>query len=107
MRHQQKLWAKQVCRGHEGCHRNPTEDERMAHSVSHLPFRAWCSQCVRGLARDWPHRSDNGPPPDTPMVAMDFCFVNTGADDDVLTIPAMKEKPFQSVGASASRRISE
>ena len=22
----------------------PTEDERMAHSVSHLPFRAWCSQ---------------------------------------------------------------
>ena len=78
----------------------PTEDETMALSVSHLPFRAWCPHCVKGLARDWPHRSDYGPLPDIPMVAMDFRFVNTGADDDVLTILAMKEKPFQSVGAT-------
>ena len=26
--------------------------------------------------------------------------MNTGADDDVLTILAMKEKPFQSAGAT-------
>ena len=78
----------------------PIEDERMAHSVSHLPFRAWCSHCGRGLARDWPHRSDYVPPPDIPMVAMDFSFANTESDDDVLTILAMKEKPFQSVGAT-------
>ena len=31
---------------------------------------------------------------------MDFCFANTDSDDDVLTILAMKEKPFQSVGAT-------
>ena len=84
----------------------PTQDERLAHSVSHLPLRAWCSHCVKGLARDWPHRSNNGLPPDIPMVAMDFCFVNTESnDDDVLTILAMKEKPFQSIGAiSASKQ---
>ena len=64
----------------------PTEDERLAHSFTHLPFRAWCSHCVKGLARDWPHRSDYGQPPES--------------DDDVLTILAMKEKPFQSVGAT-------
>ena len=29
----------------------PTEDERLAHSVTHLPFRAWCSHCVKGLAQ--------------------------------------------------------
>ena len=79
----------------------PTEDERMAHSVSHLPLRAWCSHCVKGLARDWVHRSDYGPPPDIPMVAMDFGFANTESDDDVLTILAMQEKPFLSVGATA------
>ena len=79
---------------------NPTEDERLAHSITHLPFRAWCSHCVKGLARGWPHRSDYGPPPDIPMVAMVFCFANTESDDDVLTILAMKEKPFQSVGAT-------
>ena len=49
---------------------------------------------------NWPHRNDCGPPPDIPMVAMDFCFANTESDDDVLTILAMKEKPFQSVGAT-------
>ena len=31
---------------------------------------------------------------------MNFCFVNTESDDDVLTILAMKEKPFQSVRAT-------
>ena len=34
------------------------------------------------------------------MIALDFCFVNTESGDDVLTILAMKEKPFQSVGAT-------
>ena len=49
----------------------------MTHLVSYLQFRASCSHCLQGLARDWPHSSDYGPPPDIPMVAMDFCFVNT------------------------------
>ena len=100
MRHQQKLWAKQVCHGARRLPYKPTEDEIMAHSVSHLSFRAWCSHCVQGFTRDWPHHDDYGPPPDRPMVAMDFYFVNTGADDGVLTILAMKEKPFQSAGAT-------
>ena len=56
-------------------------------------FRAWCAHCVKGLARDWPHRSDYGHPPDIPVVAMDFCFANTESDDDVLTILTMKEEP--------------
>ena len=77
----------------------PTDDERMTHLVSHLPSRAWCSHCVKGLARDWPHRSDYGPPPDIPMIAMDFCHANAESDD-VVTILAMKAKPFQSVGAT-------
>ena len=68
--------------------------------VSHLPFRPSCPHCVKGLARDCPHRSDYGPPPDTPIVPMDFCCANAESDDDVLTILAMKEKPFQAVGAT-------
>ena len=35
-----------------------------------------------------------------PIVAVDFCFVNTESDDDMLTILAMKEKPFQSIGST-------
>ena len=51
-----------------------TEDERFAHLVTNLPFRAWCPHCIKWLARVWTHRSDCGPLPDIPMVAMDFCF---------------------------------
>ena len=82
---------RRMCHGHEGL---------PSHSVSHLPFRAWCSDCVKELARDWPHRSEYGPPPDIPMVAMDFCSANTESHDEVLTILAIKEKPFQSFGAT-------
>ena len=76
---------------------NPTEDESLAHSVTHLPFRAWCSHCVKGLARDWPHRRDYGPPPDIPIIAMDFCFANTESGDDVLTILAKRNLANQLV----------
>ena len=30
----------------------PTKDERMFHSINHLPFRAWCVHYVKGLARN-------------------------------------------------------
>ena len=78
----------------------PTEDERMSHSISHFPFRAWCVHYVKGLARDWSHRSECGPQPDIPMDARNFCFTNTESDDDVWTILAMNEKPFQFAGAT-------
>ena len=72
----------------------------MTHLTSHLPFRPWCSHFVKRLARDCSHSNDYGTPPDIPMDAMDFFFANTQCDDAVLTILAMKEKPFQSVGAT-------
>ena len=47
-----------------------------------------------------------GPPPDIPRVAMDFCFANTESDDDVLTILEVKERFFQSAGATVLPDIS-
>ena len=77
----------------------------MSHSVSHLPFRAGCAHCAKGLARDWPHRSDCGPTPAFHMVALDFCVANTESDD-ALTILAMKEKPFQSASVTVMHDMS-
>ena len=67
----------------------------MSHSVSHLPFRAGCDHCVKGLTRDWPHHGDSGLTPANHVVARDFCVGNTESDD-ALAILAMKEKPYQS-----------
>ena len=83
----------------------PTEEERMSHSVSHLPFRTGCAHCVKGLARDWPHRTDSGLTPAIHMVARDFCVANTESDD-ALTILAMKEKPFQSARVTVMHEMS-
>ena len=44
-----------------------TDDEGTSQMVSHLSLRAWCSHCVKGLARDWLHRSDS----EASMVAID------------------------------------
>ena len=31
---------------------------------------------------------------------MDFCFINTATDEEIITILSMKERPFQAVGAT-------
>ena len=76
----------------------PTKEERMSHSVSHFPF-------VKALTRDWPHHSDSGLTPAIHMVARDFCVGNTKSDD-VLSILAMKEKPYQSAGVTVMHDMS-
>ena len=30
----------------------PSQDERDAHDLTHIPFRPWCNACVRGRAKD-------------------------------------------------------
>jgi len=36
--------------------REPTEEERREHNLTHLPFRSWCPHCVRGRGREADHR---------------------------------------------------
>ena len=33
----------------------PTEAERKKHRLTHMPYRAWCPQCVQGRGRDIYH----------------------------------------------------
>ena len=32
--------------------RQPSEEERRARNLTHLPYRNWCEHCVRGRGRD-------------------------------------------------------
>ena len=36
--------------------KGPTKEERERHEATHLPFREWCPHCVRGRARNRPHK---------------------------------------------------
>ena len=37
-----------------------TNAVRKHHQLTHIPFQAWCEQCVRGRAPDPPHRRLGG-----------------------------------------------
>ena len=35
--------------------REPSEEERKEHEMTHLPYRSWCKHCVGGRGKDAPH----------------------------------------------------
>ena len=60
--------------------RAPSEQERLLHEVTHLPFAAWCPHCIS--MRAMPDRSEGAQqePRDVPTISFDFCF--TGYDKE-------------------------
>ena len=32
--------------------RQPTDEERRTHNLTHLPYRSWCERCVKGRGRE-------------------------------------------------------
>ena len=52
----------------------PTKAERDLHRLIHVPFRAWCRECVLGRGRDRCHRRIVGED-DVARIAMDYMFL--------------------------------
>ena len=53
----------------------PTAREKEIHDAIHVPFRAWCRECVLGRGRDRQHRrvdDESG----VPRVSMDYMFLS-------------------------------
>ena len=38
----------------------PSEEEVVKHNLTHLPFRNWCSRCLKGRGKEAPHRRIEG-----------------------------------------------
>lgn len=67
----------------------PTDEEREAHSLTHLPFAPWCEICLRSRTRDNPHRSMPKEEeatalvgPVLPLVSMDWFEVKGSPTDE-------------------------
>ena len=69
----------------------PTPEMVASHNVSHIPFRSWCSHCVRGRGRSFYHKkvSHEADDPSRPVVSLDDGFF--GAPGEI---------PADSVGGS-------
>ena len=54
----------------------PNPEEIEAHNVSHIPYRAWCSHCVRGRGKSFAHHRVDRPedPEEVPVVSIDYGF---------------------------------
>ena len=65
---------------------SPTRAEREAHEATHLPYRSWCEECVRGRANNPQHRR-RAPGAEEehrlPEVHLDYAFLRR-ADSEVL-----------------------
>ena len=56
----------------------PTEKMVRDHNVSHLPFRGWCSACVRGRGKAMQHRKVHDKEDEQlPTVNVDYGFFGT------------------------------
>ena len=58
--------------------KGPTKEERERHEATHLPFREWCPHCVRGRARNRPHKKakeDDEKETKVVRVSMDYFFM--------------------------------
>eukprot|EP00973_Karenia_brevis_P056063 7797580-Karenia_brevis.AAC.1 len=77
---------------------NPTQSEIEDHYLAnHLPYRSWCECCVRGKAKDLPHRkSQPGGPAEVPLIGMDFQHPGTDSSEEarlnILTVKDTKSK---------------
>ena len=63
--------------------RGPSDAERRAHEIHHMPYRSWCEYCVRGRVKESPHLSryeqaDDG----IPAVQMDYAFLHDTGDKE-------------------------
>ena len=68
----------------------PSEEEVKCHELTHLPYRSWCSHCVRGKGR----ATDHGNRTETrrfQSLHVDYCFVGSAADPRARCILVAKQ----------------
>ena len=55
----------------------PTLSELQKHRITHLPFRAWCPDCVEAFAREMAHRLSAHEKRDFPLISVDYFFLSS------------------------------
>ena len=56
----------------------PADNERFEHSITHIPYRSWCSICVSARGKSDPHRVTTETRTIAPVVSFDFAFFREG-----------------------------
>ena len=54
----------------------PTLSELQKHRITHLPYRAWCPECVEAFAREMAHKLSTKEKRDSPLISVDYFFLS-------------------------------
>ena len=55
----------------------PTPHERALHELTHIPYRTWCSHCVRAKAKQ---NASHTIVDKAPVIQLDYCFMQTAEE---------------------------
>ena len=79
----------------------PTEKEVNEHNLTHLPFRTWCAHCIRGKAKNPPHKrqKENEREKRTPVISADYCFLGNEEDESQAPVWVMTDHETKAVFA--------
>ena len=70
---EEELGARNTTRKH--CLRQPSEQERFEHEMTHLPFRNWCRQCIKGREREEDCRKAIEEERQVPEIRLDYMYM--------------------------------
>ena len=66
--------------------KEPSEEERRQHNLTHLPYRSWCKHCVGGRGKEAPHRRRDYQG-ELPELHLDYAFMgNEGEAGKTITL---------------------
>ena len=74
----------------------PSDREVEQHMLTHLPFRSWCPQCVKGKSKSSAHKDKEGRENTVPVVSVDYMYMETGEDREAKGMPIMVVKDRES-----------
>lgn len=61
--------------------RLPSKAEQQLHvDCGHVPFRAWCEECVEGQGKEKPHQKVDQEEHSIPGIEIDYCYLGDGSD---------------------------
>ena len=69
----------------------PTAGELRQHRLTHLPYRPWCLDCVRGQGRDHPHERTDRSDSTVPMVCLSEFFVRNEEEESTQPVLAVMD----------------
>ena len=77
--------------------KEPSLEERIAHRLTHLPYRNWCEVCVEARGRNTPHLSKQPRELHHPHVHLDYCFPREEKGGDSVVAVALKDEATKAI----------